>query len=298
MLDFFKKLISPIARMKSSLGKRLKALFSKPVDESLLSEMERLLYEADLGSSLTLSLIETVRQKTNRNSTSDEVFALIRKELLSLFSPKPPPIKQGHPHVIFFVGVNGSGKTTSLAKIGARFRSQGKTVLIGAADTFRAAAAQQLQIWANRIGASLVQGAPSADSAAVAFDALSAAIARSIDVVLIDTAGRLQNKTDLMKELEKMRRVCQKKIGDAPHETLLVLDATVGQNALDQALIFHEFTPLTGIILTKLDGSAKGGIAAAIQKEAHIPIQWVGLGEQEDDLVPFDPTQYVDALLN
>jgi fused signal recognition particle receptor len=297
MLQFFKKILSPFSRIKSSLGKKLKSLFSRPIDEKLLSEMEELLYEADLGSSLTINLIETVRQKATQKTSAEEVLQILKQELLHLFPLKLPMKKEGRPHVILFVGVNGSGKTTSLAKIGALFRSQGKSVLIAAGDTFRAAATEQLQIWAQKIGAEFVSGATSADSASVAHDAIQAAIARSIDVVLIDTAGRLQNKTDLMKELEKIRKVCQKKIGDAPHETFLVLDATVGQNAIDQAKVFHQFTPITGIILTKLDGSAKGGIAAALQKEIQIPIEWVGLGETEEDLVPFDAVKYVDALL-
>jgi fused signal recognition particle receptor len=195
------------------------------------------------------------------------------------------------------VGVNGSGKTTTLAKLASHYRKQKKTVLIAAGDTFRAAAVAQLQIWAKRIGAEFVASQSGGDPASVAFDALSAAKSRGIDVVLIDTAGRLQNKTDLMQELAKIRRVCQKIIPEAPHETLLVLDGTSGQNALDQAQSFHQFTSVSGVVLTKLDGSAKGGIAVAIQKELKIPILWVGLGEGEEDLIPFNVDHYIDALL-
>ena len=191
----------------------------------------------------------------------------------------------------------GSGKTTSLAKLATHYRNQGKTVLIAAGDTFRAAAVEQLETWARKGDIPLVKSQPNSDPSAVAFDAIAAAKARNLDLVLIDTAGRLQTKTDLMQELAKIRRVCQKQIPDAPHETLLVIDATIGQNALDQAKTFHQFTPITGIVLTKLDSSAKGGIALAIQKELKIPILWVGVGESETDLAPFDADSYLNALL-
>ncbi|MBM3184589.1 MAG: signal recognition particle-docking protein FtsY, partial [Chlamydiae bacterium] len=176
------------------------------------------------------------------------------------------------------------------------YQKQGKSVLIAAADTFRAAAVEQLETWAKKMGVPLIKSQLNGDPSAIAFDAIASAKAKSIDIVLIDTAGRLQNKEDLMQELAKVRRVCQKQISTSPHETLLILDATMGQNALDAARTFHQFTPITGIVLTKLDGSAKGGIAIAIQKELSLPIQWVGLGEKEDDLAPFDPKSYIDAL--
>jgi fused signal recognition particle receptor len=195
------------------------------------------------------------------------------------------------------VGVNGGGKTTSLAKLAKHYQNLQKKVLLVAADTYRAAATEQLEKWAAKLHIDLIKSKQGSDPSAVVFDALSAAKARNIDVVLIDTAGRLQTKTDLMKELEKIRRICQKQVPHAPHETLLVVDATTGQNGLDQAKIFHQYTPIDGIILTKLDGSAKGGIVIAIQKELKIPILWVGLGEKEEDLVPFDAKEFVDALL-
>jgi fused signal recognition particle receptor len=198
--------------------------------------------------------------------------------------------------VMLIVGVNGSGKTTSLAKLAHLLHSAGKKVLIGAADTFRAAAIDQLELWAKRIGVDIVKHQSHSDPSAVAFDAISAAKARGAEAVLIDTAGRLHNKTDLMHELAKIRRVCDKVCPGAPHETLLVLDATTGQNAIDQANTFHQFTPLTGLILTKLDGTAKGGIVVAIQRQLGLPIKFIGTGEGIDDLQPFDPQQFVKAL--
>jgi fused signal recognition particle receptor len=222
----------------------------------------------------------------------------VKEELMNVF-PKiiDAKISTASPHVILIVGVNGSGKTTSIAKLAHYYRAEGKSVLIAAGDTFRAAAIEQLETWGQRVGVPVIKSKPNGDPSAVAFDAIASAKAKSIDIVLIDTAGRLQTKTDLMQELAKVRRVCQKQIPDAPHETLLILDATVGQNALDAARVFHQFTPITGIVLTKLDGSAKGGIAVAIQKELKIPIRWIGLGEKESDLAFFDVEHYINALL-
>jgi fused signal recognition particle receptor len=298
MFGFLKKALSPFVKVSSALGQKIGSLFSGPLDETAYEELERVLYEADLGAELASELTEAARSVARKKGTlsSDQVVALVRERLLALFPPPPIPVLHT-PHVILLVGVNGSGKTTTLAKLAQLYRSQGKKVLIAAGDTFRAAAIEQLTIWAQRIGAEIVTSQPNGDPAAVAFDAVQAALARKVDVVLIDTAGRLHNKTDLMRELEKMRRVIQKLLPEAPHETLLVLDATIGQNALDQAKTFHQFTPITGIALTKLDGTAKGGIAAALQKQLKIPIIWAGLGEGAEDLVPFDPVRYVDALL-
>jgi fused signal recognition particle receptor len=200
--------------------------------------------------------------------------------------------------VILVVGVNGSGKTTSIAKLAKNSKEAGQKVIVAAGDTFRAGAIDQLTHWADKIGVEIVKSKAGGDPSGVAYDALSAASARGADVVIIDTAGRLQNKTDLMHELEKIRRVCTKHIASAPHQTLLVLDATTGQNAIDQAEVFHKFTPLTGLILTKLDGSAKGGVVLAIYKKLSIPVQWIGVGEGENDLMPFDPKEYVEALFD
>lgn len=222
-----------------------------------------------------------------------------KKSLKILNSPPkflPKAVRGTDPLVILVVGVNGSGKTTSIAKLAKKYREEGKRVLLCAADTFRAAAIEQLDTWATRLGIEIVKSQPKADPSAVVFDALSAAKARGIEVVIVDTAGRLQNKLDLMHELEKIVRTSSKLVANSPHETLLVLDATTGQNAIDQASVFNQFTPLTGIILAKLDGSAKGGIVLPIYQELGIPVRYVGTGEQEEDFVLFDPKAYVDGL--
>ena len=290
MFGFFKKIVSPFA-------KKIRALFSKAPDDETFEHLEQIFYEADLGAEASAELVDKIRDLYKKNSkiSTDEILAFVKKELLKgLISHK---IVYSTPHVVLLVGVNGSGKTTTLAKLASHYIKQGKKVLIAAGDTFRTAAVEQLETWSERVGAQFVKSQPNADPSGVAFDAIAAAKARGIDIVLIDTAGRLQTKTDLMHELAKIRRVCQKQIPDAPHETLFVVDATIGQNAIDQAKTFHEFTPISGIVLTKLDGSAKGGIAIAIQKQLEIPIQWVGLGEGAEDLAPFDPEEYVTELL-
>ena len=251
---------------------------------------------------LLFSFVDYVRAELKKNPTSEipAILDLFRKHALSLLEVPSrgrssiPAL--GEPTVILVVGVNGSGKTTSIAKLASRFQSQGKKVLLAAADTFRAAAIEQLELWAQKLHIEIILSKPGADPSAVAFDALTAAKARGCDLVLIDTAGRLQNKTDLMKELEKIRRTCAKVIPTAPHQTLLVLDATMGENALDQAEAFDQFTPLSGMVLTKLDGSAKGGIVLSIYQRLGIPILWVGTGEGSEDLQPFDPDAYVEGL--
>jgi fused signal recognition particle receptor len=242
-------------------------------------------------------LTDKLRSMANKESTPKTLIHVVKQELLSLFSDITPPSIKETPHVILIVGINGSGKTTSVAKLASHFQQSGKTVLIGAADTFRAAAVEQLSLWANKLQIPIVKSQMGSDPSSVAFDTISSAKAKGIDIVIIDTAGRLQTKTDLMHELNKMRRSIQKQIPDAPHETLFVLDATGGQNGIDQARTFNQFTPITGIILTKLDGSAKGGIGIAIQKELKTPILWVGTGEGEEDLSPFKPESYIDAIL-
>lgn len=292
MFSFFRKI-------KSYLSQKIKDLFSKGYDETAFEGLEQLFYEADLGAETAAALVDQVRAFVRKcpDAKTDELLAFVKQELLKILRA-PTPVPLSSPHVILLVGVNGSGKTTTLAKLASFYQKQGKKVLVAAGDTFRAAAVEQLDTWAKRCGVDLVKSKPQSDPSGVVFDALAAALARKTEIVLIDTAGRLQTKTDLMHELAKVRRVCQKQIPDAPHETLLVLDATIGQNALDQVKTFHEFTPITGIVLTKLDGSAKGGIAVAIQKQLNIPIRWVGLGEGAEDLAPFDPKAYVEALLN
>ncbi len=299
MLNFLKKLATPFAKIKSLLGQKIRSVFSKGDSEESYEELERLLYEADLGAPLAASIVSEVRvwKRKHTSATPDELLGFVKSQIRALFGDSPKQTMHS-PHVILVVGVNGSGKTTSIAKLAKHYRNAGKTVVIGAGDTFRAAAVEQLERWASQIGADLVKGQSKGDPSAVAFDAVSAAIARKSDVLLIDTAGRLQNKTDLMHELAKVRRVIQKLLPDAPHETLLVLDATIGQNGVDQARVFNEFVPLTGIVLSKLDGSAKGGLAAAVQKELGIPVMWTGVGEGAEDLAVFDPAEYVEALLS
>lgn len=301
MFKFLKKIATPLTKLSLHLGQHIRTLFSKKIDESSYAELEQLFYESDLGASLSSELVELVKSHLRKSPElgTEAILQIIRQELLSLLGPaQETSLPTARPHVILIVGVNGSGKTTSLAKLAARFQANHLRTLIAAGDTFRAASVEQLERWARATGADLIKSQSNSDPSAVAFDALTAAKARDVDIVLIDTAGRLQTKQELMHELAKMRRICQKQIPDAPHETLLVLDATVGQNAIDQARAFHRFTPLTGIILTKLDGSAKGGIAIVIQKELKIPIRWIGLGESAADLQPFDPVSFVDALLN
>lgn len=303
MLSFFKnrfqKVKDALTKTRSALGFRLKALMGKPWDEETFGELEQILYQADLGGECAEDFIGYLRSELRLKSSHDftSIIKLLKQKALSILSTaKMAPSQTESPHVILVVGVNGSGKTTSIAKLAHNHTKQGKKVLLAAGDTFRAGAIDQLTHWAEKIGADIIKSKPGGDPSGVAFDALSAAKARGADVVIIDTAGRLQNKMDLMQELEKIRRICKKHTPASPHETLLVLDATTGQNAIDQAEVFHKFTPLTGIVLTKLDGSAKGGIVLAIYKKLGIPVQWIGCGEGEEDLMPFEPNEYVDAL--
>lgn len=298
----FQKISKALTKTRSFFSDRLRALFSKPLDEETFEQLEQILFEADLGAACVTAFTDHLRKELHRLETRDAttLLALFQNYALTLLnapskaaSKTPQP---GEPLVILIVGVNGTGKTTSLAKLAYLYTQQGKKVLLAAADTFRAAAIEQLTLWAERLDIPLVKGQSGSDASAVVFDALTAARARNSDVVLIDTAGRLQNKSDLMGELEKLKRVCAKVVPNAPHETLLVLDATTGQNAIDQAQTFHRFTPLTGIILAKLDGSAKGGIILSIYQQLGIPVQWIGVGEKIDDLEPFDPDAYAKAL--
>lgn len=289
------KLFQKFAR---KLGEKIRTLFSGPIDAGTLDRLEELLYEADLGAVTAQELVGKATPLLRQNPTPEDLIALLKKEILTLLGPTPASPLLAHPHVILLVGANGSGKTTTLAKLARYYHAQHKRVLIAACDTYRAAAVEQLDTWASRTGVDIVRGKTGSDPSGVAFDAITAARARNTDILLVDTAGRLQNKTDLMHELAKIRRILSTQLPHSPHETLLVLDATIGQNALDQARIFHQFTPLTGIVLTKLDGTAKGGIAVAIRRESGIPIQWVGTGESAEDLAPFDPHSYTDSLLS
>ncbi len=300
----YEKIKSALSKTHSALTQRIKALFGKPWNDDTFDELEQILFEADLGTKCAASFVEHLRSQLRTKPTNDiqEIIKIFHDHTLSILNKascketKQP--SDGKPYVYLIVGVNGSGKTTSIAKLAKRMQKEGKTVLLAAGDTFRVAAIEQLSTWADRLGVEIVKSKPGSDPSAVTFDALTAAKSRGADVVFIDTAGRLQNKTDLMKELEKIRRVCGKVIPTAPHETLLVLDATTGQNAIDQARVFNEVTPLNGIILAKLDGSAKGGIVLSIYQEFGIPVLWVGTGEKTDDLEPFDPLVYADSLFS
>jgi fused signal recognition particle receptor len=283
-------------RFFKSIGQKIRSLFSGGYDEAAFKALERLFYEADLGVATSSALLADLRAQPHLSQ--EELLAFLRANLLRrVRAVSYTPTPTAHPHIILITGVNGSGKTTTVAKLAAHYRRGGSKVLVVAADTFRAAAVEQLELWAQKIGVELIRAQPKSDPSAVVFDALSSAKARGFDYVLIDTAGRLQTKTDLMHELNKIRRVCQKQIDGAPQETLFVLDATTGQNGIDQAKMFHQFAPLTGLALSKLDGTAKGGIAFAILEQLHIPIQWVGTGEAAEDLKPFDPEEFVDQLL-
>ncbi len=300
----YQKIKQALSKTRSSLGSRLRALFGKPWDDATFGSLEQILYEADLGTACVEDFVAVLKKELRLKPHADiqtilQILHAKARETLESppqVLPKTPEPKD--PLVILIVGVNGSGKTTSIAKLASNFQKQGKKVLVAAGDTFRAGAIDQLSLWAEKLKIDIVKSKPGSDPSAVAYDALSAAKARNLDVVLIDTAGRLQNKTDLMHELEKMKRVCQKLIPSSPHETLLVLDANTGQNALDQAQIFHQFVPLTGIILTKLDGSAKGGIILSIYKQMGVPVQWIGVGEKADDLIHFEIEPYLEALFD
>ena len=298
------RLKAGIQKTRSGLMEKLEDAVSgrKEIDADVLEEVEYALITADIGANTTAEILERIRQRVERHQLGDatEIKTLIREHLLEILeaTERPLPHVAQPPAVIFVVGVNGAGKTTSIGKLTRRLQSEGRSVLLCAADTFRAAAIEQLEVWAQRTGADLIKQQTGADPSAVAFDAVQAAKARKVDYVIIDTAGRLHTKTNLMAELEKMRRTVSRVIPDAPHEVLLVIEATTGQNGLEQARKFTETSAVTGIILTKLDGTAKGGVVVAISRELNLPIRYVGVGEQLADLLPFDPAQFVASLFD
>lgn len=300
----YSKLKSALSRAHSLFTNKLRSLFQGKIDEHTLENLEQLLYEADFGVQTSMELTKKVKElhATNPSFKTADYLNALKTHLLSLLSKYPSGIVQiseeQKPLTLLIVGVNGNGKTTTVAKLSNLFKQNGKKVIVGAADTFRAAAIEQLETWAKRIDIDIVKGSPKSDPAAVAFDTVQASKARHCDVVLIDTAGRLHTKTPLMQELEKIKRSCHKASANTPHEILLVLDATTGQNAIDQAKQFHQFTPLTGLILTKLDGTAKGGIVIAIQRELGLPIKFIGTGEGIEDIEPFDAQSFVDNLFD
>jgi fused signal recognition particle receptor len=297
----YEKFKKALSKTGSLLGHQLRALFAKPIDEDTLEQLERILYEADLGVKMSTELTKKIRDfhVYHPDSKPDELYKEIQKDIVEMLksgSPAGPLAPTSLPYVILVVGVNGNGKTTSVAKLAKFYQAQGKKVLLAAADTFRAAAVEQLERWAHKLNIDIVKGAAKSDPASVAFDAVSAAKAREADVLIIDTAGRLHTKTNLMQELEKIKRSCQKVLPGSPHEVLLVLDATTGQNAIDQASIFHKHTPISGLVLTKLDGTAKGGIVVGIQQQLGIPIKYIGFGESIDDFEEFNIESFVQAL--
>lgn len=297
----FQKFRSALSKTRSLLGEKIRSLFTGSIDEAKVEQLEEIFYEADLGVKTSNELASLVRKELKRNpqATGEALIGLIKQELLRrLTEVATPPIQAGNPHVILVVGVNGNGKTTSCAKLAKFYQSAGKKVILGAADTFRAAAIEQLTLWADKLQVPLVKGLPKSDPSAVVFDTVTAATSRGADVVLIDTAGRLHTKTPLMQELEKIRRSCQKVVPNSPHEILLVLDATVGQNAIEQAKTFSKFTPLTGLILTKLDGTAKGGVIINIYEQLKIPVRYIGVGETLDDLEPFEVEAFINSLFD
>ena len=282
--------------------KRVVGSYSK-IDEQLFEDLEELLIEADVGVQTTLTIIEDMRATAKEQNLQDPLalYDVLKEELNRLMEPGDHTLNweaNDGPHVTLIAGVNGSGKTTTCGKLAAKLIQDDKKVLLGAADTFRAAAVEQLIIWSERTGAEIIKHGDGADPASVAYDATDAALARNVDNLLIDTAGRLHTKVNLMEEMRKIQRVIKKRIPDAPHEVLLVLDATTGQNGLQQARQFAAALEVTGIVLTKLDGTAKGGMAIAIQKELGIPIKFIGVGEGIDDLQPFVPNDFVDALFD
>jgi fused signal recognition particle receptor len=308
--EFSVRFNNAIEKTRNSLNDKLDNIFEgrKQIDETLLDELEEALISTDIGVSTTLQILESVRKGVSRQEIGD-VAALkkaIKRELLDILhasetrgvASETEVSDAIKPYVLMVVGVNGVGKTTTIGKLAQRIKNEGNEVLICAADTFRAAASDQLEIWAERAGVPIVQQKQGTDPAAVLFDALKSAKAREADVLIVDTAGRLHNKSNLMAELEKMKRIAGREVEKAPHETLLVIDAVTGQNGLEQARQFLKTADVTGIVLTKLDGTAKGGIAVAISQELNLPIRYVGIGEQVDDLMVFDAESYVNGLFS
>ena len=302
--SLLERLKAGVQKTRAGLMEKLEDAVSgrKEINAEVLEELEYALITADIGSKTTAEILERIRERVARHLVGDaaELKGLIRQYLLEVLEATERPLPQvaEPPAVIMVVGVNGAGKTTSIGKLTRRLQSEGRSVLLCGADTFRAAAIEQLEVWAQRTGVDLIRQQPGSDPSAVMFDALQAGKARKIDYVIVDTAGRLHTKENLMAELQKMRRTAARVIPGAPHEVLLVIEATTGQNGLEQARKFTESSEVTGIILTKLDGTAKGGVVVAISRELGLPIRYVGVGEQLDDLLPFEPANFVASLFD
>jgi fused signal recognition particle receptor len=300
--SIFDRMKQAVSRTRDSLGERIESVIAltREVDESALEDLEMSLIASDLGVTTTTEIIDALRERAKRQQIRDgaELKDLLKTQIKAILDEhQKPPRAVAPPEVIMMVGVNGTGKTTTTGKLAAYYRAQGKSVLMCAADTFRAAAIEQLEVWGQRSGVEIIKTRQGGDPSAALFDALQAAKARNNDVLIVDTAGRLHTKNSLMAELDKMRRTTQRIISDGPHEVLLVMDATTGQNGLQQARLFTESAGVTGIVLTKLDGTAKGGIAVAIARELNLPVRFVGVGEKIEDLLPFDSSAFVDSLL-
>ena len=301
--SFFDRMKQAVTRTRESLSDSIGSVIAltREIDENNLDDLETVLLASDIGSVTTAEIIANLRDRALRQGISDgaELKALLKAEILRILNSVQKPVRHpaSPPEVIMMVGVNGTGKTTTSGKLAALYSAEGRSVLLCAADTFRAAAIEQLEVWADRSGVQIVKTKQGGDPSAALFDALTAAKARETGVCIVDTAGRLHTKSDLMKELDKMRRTAERLVPGAPHQTLLVMDATTGQNGMQQAKLFTEAARVTGIVLTKLDGTAKGGIVVAIARELGLPVLYAGVGEKMEDILPFDPTGFVDSLL-
>jgi fused signal recognition particle receptor len=299
----FDRMKDAVTRTRETLSDNIQSIvaLTREVDEASLEELEMVLISADIGVTAAHEIVESLREQAKRRAitSGEELKKLLKAELKAILDEqqRPEPAVRPVPEIIFMVGVNGTGKTTTSGKLAAWNRKHDRTVILCAADTFRAAAIEQLEVWAQRSGVEMIKTRQGGDPSAALFDAMTAARARSTDVLLVDTAGRLHTKNNLMVELDKMRRIAQRFSINAPHQVLLVMDATTGQNGLQQARLFTESAGVTGIVLTKLDGTAKGGIAVAIARELKLPVRFVGVGEKLDDLLPFDSAAFVDSLL-
>ncbi len=301
-MGFFDKLKEKLTKTKQTIVEKIEAIIpvGKKIDETTIEELEEILISSDVGAKATEDIIEALKKKVKDGSIKDstDLKGALKEELIKLLEGGTNLNLSKKPSIILVVGVNGVGKTTTIGKLGYKFISEGKSVVFAASDTFRAAAIEQLEIWAKKTGADIIKHRSGADPAAVAFDACEFAKAKKKDIVIIDTAGRLHTKSPLMEELKKVNRVIQKSIPDAPHETLLVLDSTTGQNAIRQAIFFNEAVNLTGVVVTKLDGTAKGGVVFSIKKEIGAPIKLIGIGEGVEDLKEFNARDFVDALFD